>query len=435
MRLAWPITVSMLSYSTMTLVDTLFVGRLGSAALAGVGLGGISTWALICFSLGLLRGAKVLVSQAVGAGKREEIGMVLGATVLWAVALGAVTVAAGWIAAPLLPSLAATPAAGDAAVEYFRVRTIGAPVVMLFWGTREVRQGLGDTRWPMVASVCANVVNVALDYALIFGLGLGVTGAAAASVAASAVELGLLVALTRSPNGHGVGWRHLKALWWVGWPSGMELVVEMGSFTALTVLISRFSEVHMAAHQVALQVLHFSFLPAFAISDAASVLAGQAVGAGRLSLVPRVARLAMVAAGIYTAACSLSFVLCGRAISGLFTDSLDLAQLATRLLWVAAVFQVADAGAMVARGVLRGTGDVRYPAVVGTLAAWALTPPAMWLLGYHAGLGALGGWIGISMELLVTCTAFWLRLSRGRWHAAAARARSIATDGGLSLVS
>jgi MATE family multidrug resistance protein len=298
---------------------------------------------------------------------------------------------------------------------------------MLFWGMREVRQGLGDTRWPMVASVCANVLNVGLDYLLIFGLGLGVTGAAAASVLACVVELSLLVVLTRGPEARGLRWRHVTALWWVGWPSGMELVVEMGSFTVLTVLISRFSEVHMAAHQVALQVLHFSFLPAFAVSDAASVLAGQAVGAGRLSLVPRVARLAMAATGTYTAACSLLFALGGQAIAGLFTESADLARVATHLLWVAAVFQVADAGAMVARGVLRGTGDVRYPALVGTIAAWALTPPAMWLLGYHAGLGALGGWIGISMELIVTCVAFWLRLSRGGWHAAAARARAVAT--------
>ena len=205
----------------------------------------------------------------------------------------------------------------------------------------------------------------------------------------------------------------------------MELLVEMGSFTALSVMISRFSEVHMAAHQVALQVLHFSFLPAYAMGDAAGVLTGQAVGARRPGLVPRVARLAMVAAGVHAAGCALLFALAGRTIASQFGDSADLTRVATHLFWVAAMFQVADAGAMVARGALRGTGDVRYPAVVGTIAAWGLTPPAMWLLGYHAGLGAVGGWIGMSAEIFVTCAVFWIRLERGGWHAAAAGARSL----------
>src|SRR5262249_60758367 len=78
LELSWPITLSTLSYSLMTLVDTLLVGGLGAPALAGVGLGGTAAFALLCFSFGLLRGVKTLVSQAVGAGKGEESGASLG---------------------------------------------------------------------------------------------------------------------------------------------------------------------------------------------------------------------------------------------------------------------------------------------------------------------------------------------------------------------
>ena len=87
-RLAWPIAVSMLSYSLMTLVDTLFVARLGPAPLAGVGLGGTLVFALLCFPMGLLRGGKVLVSQSAGAGEQDQAGAYLGAGLLLGLSLG-----------------------------------------------------------------------------------------------------------------------------------------------------------------------------------------------------------------------------------------------------------------------------------------------------------------------------------------------------------
>ncbi|MDQ3033088.1 MAG: MATE family efflux transporter, partial [Myxococcota bacterium] len=107
-RLSWPIAVSMLSFGVMTLVDTLFVSRLGAPALAGVGLAATATFALLCFSMGLLRGVKFLVSQSVGAEQRGELGAHLGAGLLLAAALGVVTTLLGRGLAELLPYLAAS---------------------------------------------------------------------------------------------------------------------------------------------------------------------------------------------------------------------------------------------------------------------------------------------------------------------------------------
>lgn len=80
---------------------------------------------------------------------------------------------------------------------------------------------------------------------------------------------------------------------------------------------------------------------------------------------------------------------------------------------------------MIARCTLRGTGDVRFPALVGTLLGWALTPPAMWLLGYHLGLGVVGGWLGLCVEITLGALIFWLRLERLGWQASAVRTRAI----------
>jgi MATE family multidrug resistance protein len=138
-HLAWPITVSLLSFGVMTFVDTLFVSSIGTAALAGVGLAGVATFALYCFSMGLLRGVKVLASQAIGAGQRNDLGSYLGAGLVVAVVLGVLTIGVGEIVAHYLPLLAASDEAGEAAQAYLRLRVLGAPMILSFVAIRELR--------------------------------------------------------------------------------------------------------------------------------------------------------------------------------------------------------------------------------------------------------------------------------------------------------
>lgn len=428
--LAWPIAVSWVSFSVMTLVGTLFVGRLGSAALAGVGLGGTVAFALLCFGFGMLRGVKVLVSQAVGAGRREDHHAILAAGLGWSFVMALVTMAIGELVATLLPAIAATAASGAAASTYVRIRLLGAPLMLAAVALRETRYGLGDSRSPMVAAVAANVVNIVSDWLLIVVLEVGVAGAAWSTILANGVEMGLLVLAQRREAGWrglrlgGVTLEDIRRIWRIGSPTGIQFVLESGSFVLLAAMLASLSEVEMAAHQIAIQIIHFSFLPAFAVGEAASVLAGQAVGANRDALVPRVARVAMWATGLYTGACAVAFALAGAALVGPFTPEASTRAVAVRLLLVASVFQVFDAANIIARSVLRGTGDVRAAALIGIVTAWAMTPPLTWLLGMHLGWGALGGWIGLCLEVIAGAVLLWARLRRGSWrhHAAESRA-------------
>jgi MATE family multidrug resistance protein len=425
-RLSWPIAVSMLSYSAMTLVDTIFVGRLGPAALAGVGMGGVVSFALVVFSIGLLRGVKVLVSQAVGSGRPGRAGDYLAAGVVIAAGLGLLTVIAGQLVAIVLPSLAASEEVGHHAATYLSIRILGAPLLLWYVAMRETAYGQSQARAPMVASIAANLCNIALAYLLIFHFGAGVAGVAVATALSHAVEAGVLVALSGRALLPSLrrGWPHMAAVWRMGLPNAIQFLIEVGSFVLLTLLIAAMSETDMAAHQIALQAIHFSFLPALAVGEAGSVMAGQAVGADRDELVLGVARLAMLLAGVYTAICTGVLALGAPWIAQLFTTDAAVIATAIPLLHVAAAFQVADAANVVARGVLRGTGDVRYPAVVGILSAWALTPPICWILGHRMGLGAFGGWIGLSAEIMAASGLFWWRLIRRGWQRSAARSRA-----------
>jgi MATE family multidrug resistance protein len=415
----------MVSFSTMTLASTAFVARVGSDELAGVGLGAVIGFAVVCFGIGLLRGAKTLVSQAVGAGKRERIPELLGAALVLALVMGALAVAASQAIVPFVAMLSASPRAGHFAAQYLAIRSLGMPIMLVYAALREARYGEGDTRAPMRASLAGNAVNIALDALLILGLDWGVQGAAIATICGTATELSVL-AWAMCPRLRSLGFsrRALRDVWAQGVPNGLQFVMEVGSFLILTVLVARMSALDGAAHQLVLHLVNVSFLPAHALAESAAVLVGQAVGANRDALVARVARRALVLGAGYSTACLVVFAVLGGVIaSGMAAGDAALAARSTTLLHVGLAFLVADAANVIARGVLRGASDVRYAAIVGIATSWLTTPPLAWLLGVHLGWGVVGGWIGLALEIVVGASLFWVRVARGGWRAAAAAAR------------
>lgn len=425
LRLAWPITVSTLSYATMTLASTAFVASVGADELAGVGLGAVVGFALLCFGIGLLRGAKTLVSQAVGAGRRELIPELLGGALGIALALGILAMIVGHIIAPWLVAFSASPRAGHFAAEFLAIRSLGAPLVLLYVAIREARYGEGDTRGPMRASLAANAVNILADIVFILGLDLGVEGAALATILGSLTELCVLGWPLRAQLRR-VTWRAsaVRAVWAQGVPNGLQFLMEVGVFLILTIMIARMSAVDGAAHQMVLHLINVSFLPAHALAEAAAVLVGNAVGAGKDALVPRVAKRALLISSVYSGACVVAFVLLGgTVIRAMAAGDAALAERATMLVHVGTAFLVADAANVIARGVLRGASDVRYAAIVGIATSWVTTPPLAWLFGMHLGLGAVGGWVGLAIEIFAGAALFWLRVLRGGWRPAAAAAR------------
>lgn len=431
-RLAWPIAVSVLSYSAMTLVDTLFVGRLGADALAGVSVGGVLCFTLLCFGFGLLRAVKVTVSQAVGAGAPNRIPAYLAAGLCIAAVLGVANIVLGIVAAQQIHHVAASATSAADAEAYVSARVIGAPFTLFAVALREARYGSGDSKTPMRAAIAANLANIGLDYVFIIALQGGVRGAGQASTLAALVEPGVLVYALVREGAHRDLWRvgrpkvvrNVHRLWRLGVPMGAQMLLEVSAFAVLTAMFAAMSAIDVAAHQIGLQVIHFSILPAFALGEAASVLAGQAVGADRLALVRRVARITVVGAAGYTTLCGLALWLFGEPIARMFTSEPDLVATTVDVLLVAAIFQAFDGANIVARCVLRGVGDVRFTAVIAVAIAWVVTPPMALVLGYLMGYGVVGGWIGLCAEIVLSSAVLWWRLERGGWKRAAAAERA-----------
>jgi MATE family multidrug resistance protein len=380
--------------------------------LAGVALGGMTTFTVFCFALGLLRATKIVVAQAVGAGRLEGVRAQLGASLVVALGLGCVIALIGQGIAWFLPAFTASAESGEFAASYARVRMCGAPTLLVGVALRETRQALGDAQSPMRATLLANVLNLGLVAAAMLWLGAGVAGVAWATTLAQLVEALLLARMQRA---HGFGlrdWtsRELRTLLRVGVPLGIERFFDVASFSLMVWLFARMGDRDLAAHQVAAQCLIFVFMPAMAIGDASCVLIGQAFGAGSLDSVPRVQRAALALSFGYVAACSGVLAGFGVHVAGLFVDDAAVTARACELLRIAAVFIWCIPFYHVGQSSLRGLGDVQWAAWITVLAAWGCTPLLAAGLGIGLGMGAPGGWIGLGLEIALASALFFWRL-------------------------
>lgn len=421
--LAWPIVVSMLSYTAMAVVDTLFVGQLGTPQLASMGLALSTLFTVHCFGDGLLTGLKVVVAQRTGADDRDAVERLLWLGLWLALGMGLAEASLALVSDAAFTLQGASAEASAHASSYFSVRVLGAPLAFGTYALSSWLQGRGETRVPMVATLLANATNIALDPVFIHGFGpvpaMGVAGAAIATVAAYAVSFGFLVTrlrrqLARFPR------RPPRALlgrvWRLGAPLGLRSSLHVGSFAVFSAILAQIGDAHLAAHVITVRIISVSFLPGMGIGEACSILAGQLIGAGRHAEVAAVTRHGLRLAAGLMALCGLLFVLVPEPLVRIFDPSPQVLALALQLLLVAAAFQVFDAASNVFQGVLNGAGDTRFVMLAGVASQWLVMLPVGWALAMPGGLGALGAWLGLTAEIVCFAAVAWWRVRREPWR-------------------
>jgi MATE family multidrug resistance protein len=439
-QLAWPICAAMLGETFMGLVDTKLVGALGAAALGGVGVATTLMFLNYAVVFGLMRGVKVRTAHAVGRGSPQDGVRYAQAGVLMGALAGAVAFWVGRDVSWALSLLRIDPELVPHAKSFFAAITCGAPATCMLAALIQHRQGVGDTRSPMVVGIAGNLVNAVLSYGLIYGHfglpALGVRGAGFGTATTEWLELLVLLAQLRSDvrqagtSKVSVG-TALRAVAELGVPTGLQFGLETVAFASLSAILGSIGSAEIAAHQVALATIRTSFLPGIAVGEAASVLVGRSLGRRRLAEADQATYAALAVAGTFMAMCGVVFAVLGGTIARAFTDDAHVALIAQRLLWVAAAFQVLDAFNVVLRGALRGAKDVRVAAYIGIAAVWTCVPTAAFFLGKLAGWGAVGGWCGFLGETMVSSTLFWQRWRRGAWRNEYAPSSSACAQGEL----
>lgn len=426
--LAYPAIITMVSETVMWTVDAAMVGHVGKTELAAVGLGGLLVWTLSSFFVGLSHSVSTFVAQSYGARRLPEcatwlwnglyIGLISGACVLGLRALNPWTVDA----------LGPAPHVRDLCVQYAGIRMLGTPFFILQYTYANFFRALGNTVTPMKVAILANLINVALDYALIFGAGpfpaLGVAGAAWATFAANVVSMAIFAAITLLPmyrrefhvdRRRRVDREAMTRLFRVGAPIGVHYFLDIGSFLVFSAYVGRMGTEQLAASQIVIQVLALSFMPCHGFVVAAMTLMGQYVGAGRPDLAKKSAYTTLRLGLVYAAGIGAVYLAFPGPLVRIFNSDPLVLSYGKKLIYLAAAFQVFDATQMIVSGALRGAGDTRFPMILALGGGWLVFLPAGYLFGTVLEGGVVGAWIGATLYVTVLAGSVLLRLKTDRW--------------------
>ena len=419
LRLALPVIAAELGWMGMGVVDTLMVGPLGAAALGGTGIGSTLFIAVGIFGMGLLLGLDTTVSQAFGAGQREECDRWLMAG-LWLAVLATPPLALLlWLVHVNLPAFGFHPDVLPHVQAYFPIVGLSLPPLLLYAALRRYLQASSKVGVIAFTLVSANLVNVVVNWVLIHGIGpfpeLGVRGAAWATVLSRVYMAAVLAVVAwRLHRGAAVRvlWRlpvdRVRRLAALGGPAAAHLTFEVGVFSAVTAIAGQLEPAALAAHHIALNIASVVFMVPLGVSAAAAVRVGQHIGRRD----PHGARQAGWAAILLVLAIqaisALAFVLVPVLFIRPFSVEPAVVVIAVQLLGIAAAFQLFDGLQVTATGALRGLGETRLPMFVSLVGYWVSGLPLGWWLCFRGGYGVNGLWLGLAASLSLVGTALLL---------------------------
>ncbi len=394
--------------SILWIIDTLFVSMLGDIAVAAVGVGGYLGWLFFVGSTMMYMGALVLASQAIGAGERGKAGRVVGEALVSNTLLAVPLAIVGYVLAPSMLELLNAGEALDEATSYFRVRSVGLPLVYAYMVLDAAFRATGVTRPVLKATAAAVMVNLVLDPVLILGLGpaprMEVAGAAWASVVATVVGMILLYRYTRAI---GVEIRPARPGEWalkaakVGFPSMLERVVFVLGNVAYIGVVAGCGEESLAAHTIGVRVESLAFLPMFSIATAAGTMVGQEVGRGDVEEARRVGWEVAKASILFGGLLGIILLAASSIVPHAFTDNPRVAWLAGIYLVIAGLTEPALGVEMTIAQIIRGAGNTVVPTVVNLASLYLLRvlPATILPSLMPPGLCVLGAWLSMAIDV------------------------------------
>ena len=434
--LAWPIVLARSAQAAIGFADAAMIAHLGKDALAATTTGALNTFGLMILPMGIVFIVQSFAAQLVGqkdiSGARRYA--------WYGLLLAAVTQLVAFAAIPLVGLGLAhsnyTPAVQTLMTSYIGLRLLGIGAAVGIEALGNWYGGLGDTRLVLLANVTAMVVNIGLNWMLIYGhLGfapMGVAGAAIASVIAT--WAGFVVVATVFLRGYmpgsvgpvaaGAGrlrWPEFTRMLRFGLPNGLNWFLEFSAFLIFVNLIfADLGTLAVAALMTVMQVNGIAFMPAFGLSSAGAILVGQAIGAGQHDLVPAIVRRTGLVAASWQGLVGLVYVVAPVPIMALFAegdvDASELASLGAVLLAISAAWQLFDAAVMSISEALRAAGDTAWVLYARVGLAWLVwLPLSMWVV-YGLGGGPPAATACFLVYFITLTVAVWWRFRSGAWR-------------------
>ena len=416
--LALPVIVGQLGHIMVTVADSVMVGRVGVMPLAAATFAGTFYHVLLLFGIGVSYAITPLVAAT---NPEDQPGLLkwLQNGLLMNLGLGVVLVLIGLLLSNFVGYFGQEEEVSILAKPYLIIICGSIFPLMIYQTFRQFSEGLSDTLSPMIVSVLANLINVGLNYVLIYGKfgfdAMGLNGAGYATLISRVIMFMLIIWLVQRKC-KGFKWKFdfsvVKRLLRIGIPSGMQFIFEIGAFATAAIMVGWINAESLAAHNIALNLSAITYMAATGLAAASSIRIGNQMGLKDKKNLRMAGFSIFGMVAVFMAACGTLFILLRHQLPALYIDNVQVKSIASTLLIIAAAFQISDGLQAVGLGTLRGLTDVKVPTIVTFVAYWLTAIPLGYILAFTFGMGINGIWYALCIGLTIAAVLHIWRFDR-----------------------
>ncbi|MDF2832860.1 MATE family efflux transporter [Chryseobacterium indoltheticum] len=425
LTLALPVMLTQVGQVSVNLFDNIIVGKLlGADALASVSLGNAVFFSMFVLALGFSFAIPPLVSEAHSKNDHKTINSVFSHGFIINMSVGIILMIILFLGLPLLYHSGQPAKIIPDTVDFLWIMAISIVPFMAFQTLREVSEGLSYTIGVTKATIIANVINIVLNYVLIEGIWIfpemGVKGSALASLIARIfMVVFLYFVLMKEPKTKQYikdfslkmqvfSKKMFEKMVRLGFPTALQMFFEVTAFAGAAFICGLISSHDIASHQIALSMASFTFNLCIGFSVASTVMIGRKLGEQNFVELRKIGINNLKIAFLFMCLCGVIFILGRNILPTFFTkpEEVEVIMLASKLMIIAALFQLSDGIQVTALGMLRGLQDVKIPSIITFIAYWLITIPLGYFLCVTLEMGAFGMWIALGLGL--TISAFML---------------------------
>ncbi len=434
LRLAYPVILGMLGHTFVAFADNIMVGQLGTAELAAVSLGNSFVFIAMSLGIGFSTAITPLVAEADGAGDKAAGKSALKHGLVLCTLLGISLFGIILLCKPFLHYMKQPAEVVELAIPYLELVAFSLVPLIMFQAFKQFSEGLSQTKYPMYATVLANVINIVINYLLIFGSfgfpKLGIVGAAIGTLASRFIMVGYIWFLLKRKekfqfyvtgfNFKNIEKRIIDKIISLGFPSALQMFFEVAIFTAAIWLSGVLGKNAQAANQIALNLSSMTFMVGMGLSVAAMVRVGNQKGLQRFGELRRIAQSIFFLTLLLEVVFAALFLIGRHWLPTIYLDVDDMVNqmdnteviiIAAKLLLVAAFFQISDGIQVVVLGALRGLQDVKIPTFITFVAYWLIGFPVSYYFGLYSELKSTGIWLGLLLGLTASAVMLYIRFN------------------------
>jgi MATE family multidrug resistance protein len=423
--LAFPVVLSQLGHVMVGVADTAIVGQIGTVEQAAVALASSFHLVVLVLGIGISFGVTPLVAAADGAKDYSQVSSLLKHSILVNAATGIVLFLLLFCFSPLLSLLYQKREVIDMAIPFLNVLILGMIPLCVFSGFKQFAEGLSFTRIAMAITIGANLINILLNYALVFGYfgfpKMGMMGSCWASFISRVVMAIAMFAYVYFNKQFKAYWKNftfknsskktINDILSIGIPSGMQWFFEIGAFSFAIVMVGWISPQAQAAHQIAVSIASVTYMMASGLSAAASVRVANAFGIKDKHGVRVACFSSLLMVLTFMVISAICFIVFKEELPVFFNIDKEVIKLASSLLIIAAFFQMSDGLQAVELGALRGMQDVKIPTFIAFTAYWLIGLPMSYIFGFVCNMGVQGIWYGLALGLATAAVLLFLRFN------------------------